>query len=94
MSLIRWDEESRLRVVFGFVALGFGAFMFTTTERTNYLHLPAVVLIVLAAWSLLLAVAPDLRGRRGAPHRVLIVGGSYAVVLLILVVVGRAAVSP
>ncbi|OGO51757.1 MAG: hypothetical protein A2Z32_10225 [Chloroflexi bacterium RBG_16_69_14] len=94
MNFMRWDEESRLRVVVSLVALAVGAYGFATTEPTYYLHLPAVVLVVFAVWGLLLAVVPDLRGKRGTPHRVLIVAASWAVVLLIIVILGRAAVSP
>ncbi len=93
MTVIRWDEESRLRVVVSLAGLAFGAYLFATTEPTYYLHLPAVLLMVVAVWGLLLAVIPGLRAERGNPHRFLIVAASWALVILIFVVVGRAAVS-
>lgn len=93
VTVIRWDEESRLRVVVSLAALAIGAYVFATTEPTYYLHLPAVLLIVVAVCGLLVAVIPGLRGERGNPHRLLIVAASLALVMLIVVVVGRAAVS-
>ena len=67
MSFLRWDQESRLRVVVSLVALAVATYGVAATEPTNYLHLPAVVLMVFAVWGLLLAVVPDLRGKRGNP---------------------------
>jgi peptidoglycan/LPS O-acetylase OafA/YrhL len=90
---MRWDDESRVRVVVGLAALVVGAYVSATTEPTYYLHLPAVWLIVFGVWGLLLAVVPELRGEQGNPHRLLIVVGSWTLVLLIMIVVGRAAVS-
>jgi hypothetical protein len=88
----RWDDESRLRLVVSLVGLAFGAYVFATTEPRSYLHLPAVCLIVVSVWLLLVAFVPELRGEQGSRrHRLLIVYGSFAVVVLIILVVGRAA---
>jgi hypothetical protein len=94
MSFIRWDEESPVRVVVGIIALAVGAWVFVTTEPTNYLRLPALVLFMGGAWGLLLAVVPEIRAKPGTPHRGLIVGVSWAAFLLLFVIVGRAAVAP
>ncbi len=92
MTVIRWDDESRWRVVLSLAALTVGAYVFATTDPAQYLHLPAVLLIVVAVWGFLLAVIPVLRAERGNPHRFLIAAASWALVILIFVVVGRAAV--
>jgi hypothetical protein len=90
---MRWDDESRLRVVISLIALVVGAYVYSTTEPTYFLHLPAVALVVFAIWGIVLAFVPAMRGKRGTPHRVLIVVTSWAIVLSIIVIVGRAAVS-
>ena len=93
MSYIRWDGESRLRVVVSLVLLAISAYVFATTASTYYLHFPAVAGLVVAIYGLLLAVVPALRAKSGTPHRALIVTASWAVVLLVIVVVGRLAYS-
>jgi hypothetical protein len=93
VTFMRWDDESRVRVAVSLAVLAVGAYVFATTEPRYYLHLPAAWLIVFAVWGLLLAVVPELRGQQGNPHRLMIVAGSWAVVLLIMIVVGRAAAS-
>jgi hypothetical protein len=84
-----------LRVVVSLIMLAVGAWGFVATEPTYYLHLPAVATLVFGGWSLMLAVVPGLRAKHGTTaHRLLITAASWAVVLLVIGIVGRAAVAP
>jgi len=93
VGLIRWDEESRVRAAVGLVGLAVFTFFYATTNPSDYMHLPAAAGLVIALYSLVLVVVPSLRAMPGTPHRALILIGSYAEVLGILLVVGRAAIS-
>ena len=88
MSL-RWDDESAVRAGVAVVALAVLAFIFATTEPTYYLHLPAAVGIVIAAWVLLSAVVPVLRGDGSSMRRALMAAAFWALALGATLAVGK-----
>jgi hypothetical protein len=62
---MRWDDQSPLRLALSLFELVVGGYLFATTEPSYCLHLPAVLLILLGSWGLMLAVVPRLRAEDG-----------------------------
>ena len=93
MKIIGWDDGSPIRFVLGLLALaGFGYYVATTDAR-YYLWWPALFVVMLALWSLVLAFVPSLRAEPGAPHRAVITVVSWTVLLTVMLIVGRLALS-
>lgn len=71
MSLFRWDSDSRTYSVVGLASLAVMGYVVVTTDRTYYLHLPALWGVAVGAYTLVAAVMPDLRGIGGLRRRAL-----------------------
>ena len=69
MGFVRWDADSGIYAVVGLLGLAVFGYGLITTERTYYLHFPALVGVVISAYILLTAVVPDLGGRSGGMRR-------------------------
>ena len=76
--------------IVGIAVVAASAYVVATTNSTNYMHLPAIFGMVLGLWALVLAVVPVLRAKPGTPNRLLITVVSWAVVLVVGVLIGIA----
>lgn len=89
MSLFRWDTDSRTYSVMGLVLLAISGYIVVTTDRTYYLHLPALWGVAVGAYTLLAAVMPDLRGTRGLRRRALAGALAWTSTILALILLWR-----
>lgn len=90
MSLIGWDSDSRTYSVLGLVLLAISGYIVVTTDRMNYLHLPALFGVIVSAYILLTAVMPALRGHGGLRRRALATALFYTSTVVALVLLWRA----
>jgi hypothetical protein len=74
----------------GAAVLAWSTYEFVTHDPTYYLHISFLLLMIVGAWLLVLAVVPVLRAEAGTPHSRLLTIGQWAVVIAILILVGRA----
>jgi len=90
MSRVRWDGDSRTYTVLGIVLLAVCGYFVITTDRTYYLHLPALWGVVVGPYLVLAAVLPDLRGDGGLRRRALATALFWTTTLVVFVLLGRA----
>jgi hypothetical protein len=93
VQIVRWDRESRARVIAAVLILGLSVYLVLTEPKGPSMWLVGFGGLIVGPWLLILAVVPTLRGTRGTLRGGLIVAAQSAVVLLLYAVVGRAVYS-
>jgi uncharacterized membrane protein len=91
VGLVRWDDQSGLRLVIGLAGIALFGFMVATVGPGSYLRLPAVGGLVLSVLSVPLAVVPALRATsESSSRRALLTIGFWLAVAIIFIVVATA----
>ena len=87
MKRVQWDDDSPILAGLGIVLVVASTYTVATTDSTNYMHLPSIFGGVFGVWALVLAVVPVLRAKPGTPNRLVIRLSSWAVILVVGVLV-------